>query len=292
MRALQGHNIFLNKVTILGHLTPSIIIFFVGSHLWLPFVQSETQIEDISSWAASSPNGNIYWGLVAIFSLFYWWKQNRHSHPSKEMGRIKFIQDLLLLNVLSVSIQIIAIEVFGVFIPMVYAQGPFAAYFVYRALSFSVLPLIVNSAQTVDSVQIEKEDIPADDDKDSNKKLSPDELSTYKVMFDTLEKSLKDGAYRDNELSLGSLASSCDLTYHQASIAINLFSGVNFYEWVRLYRIEESKEILAKTNLSVSTIYYDVGFNSKSSFYTAFKKIVGCTPTEYRKKVGQSQIGT
>jgi AraC-like DNA-binding protein len=104
-------------------------------------------------------------------------------------------------------------------------------------------------------------------------------------MFDTLEENLAKGAYRDNDLSLGSLASNCALNYHQASIAINHFSGVNFYEWVRLHRIAESKEILAKTTLSVSTIYYDVGFNSKSSFYTAFKKIVGCTPTEYRKSI-------
>lgn len=284
MRALQGHNIFLNKTIILGHLIPSMIIFIAGSHLWFPMEQSEIQLDFFSSWVPSSPNGNLYWGIVAVFSLFYWWRQRLHGYQSKGMVRIKFIQDLLLLNVISVFIQIVSVEFFGLFIPMVYAQGPFAAYFIYRALSFSVLPQVVSSAQMSDSEQVGKIEAPIDEEKDSSKKLSPDELSVYKSMFDTLEEALKKGAYRDNELSLGSLAEGYGLTYHQASIAINQFSGMNFYEWVRLYRIEESKEILAKTTLSVSTIYYDVGFNSKSSFYTAFKKIVGCTPTEYRKQ--------
>jgi AraC-like DNA-binding protein len=53
------------------------------------------------------------------------------------------------------------------------------------------------------------------------------------------------------------------------------------------FRIRKAMEILkdpAKKDLTILEILYDVGFNSKSSFNTAFKKYTQTTPTEYRKK--------
>jgi AraC-like DNA-binding protein len=289
MQALQGRNVFANKKYILGHFTPSFIILIVDSHLWLnpikqQFYSNTVSIETNITWVPSSPNGNIYWGLIAIFSLFYWWRQDRHGYQSEDIQWVKFIQVLLLMNVLSVAIQIIALEVFEFYIPMVYAQGPFAVYFIYTVLSFSPFSQI-NPQQKQAEPVIHLDNtgkVETNIKEKSISRLTVVELDGYNDMFKELEAHLKNGAYQDNELSLGSLAESCNLTKHQASIAINHFSGSNFYEWVRQHRIAASKEILEKTNLTVSTIYYDVGFNSKSSFYTAFKKIMGCTPTEYR----------
>ena len=123
---------------------------------------------------------------------------------------------------------------------------------------------------------------------DENRSEPPQQIpedGPLKDMFKLLETSLKGGAYKDNDLSLGSLARSCDLTNHQASAAINQYSGCNFYEWVNQYRIAATQAALESSSLPVSTICYDVGFNSKSTFYTAFKKISGCTPTEFRKSL-------
>lgn len=62
--------------------------------------------------------------------------------------------------------------------------------------------------------------------------------------------------------------------------------GQNFFNLVNSYRIEKAQEILRdpdKQAITVLEILYEVGFNSKSSFNTAFKKHAGTTPTQYRK---------
>ena len=61
----------------------------------------------------------------------------------------------------------------------------------------------------------------------------------------------------------------------------------HFFDFVNEYRIKKAMEILAdasKNHLTVLEILYEVGFNSKSSFNTAFKKYTKQTPTEYRKQ--------
>ena len=52
------------------------------------------------------------------------------------------------------------------------------------------------------------------------------------------------------------------------------------------YRIEEAKKMLvdsAHKNTTITDIYLAVGFNSKSVFYTFFKKSESITPTQFRQ---------
>ena len=61
----------------------------------------------------------------------------------------------------------------------------------------------------------------------------------------------------------------------------------NFFDFINQFRIDEARSILKnpeKKQFTVLEILYEVGFNSKSSFNTAFKKHTGLTPTQYRKK--------
>jgi len=70
------------------------------------------------------------------------------------------------------------------------------------------------------------------------------------------------------------------------SILINHKLGQHFYDFVNTYRVENAMRILkdtTKSKVTVLEILYQVGFNSKSSFNTAFKKHTGNTPTDYRK---------
>lgn len=72
------------------------------------------------------------------------------------------------------------------------------------------------------------------------------------------------------------------------SLLINHQLGQHFYDFVNAYRIESAMDILkdpTKSRVTILEILYEVGFNSKSSFNTAFKKHTGNTPTAYRKSL-------
>ncbi len=70
---------------------------------------------------------------------------------------------------------------------------------------------------------------------------------------------------------------------------INHELGVRFFDFVNAYRIERAQALLetpaARSNLM--GVMFDAGFNSKSSFNTAFKKHAGVTPSQYRRQVSE-----
>tara|TARA_R110002020_G_scaffold189456_3_gene388641 strand:- start:1607 stop:2611 length:1005 start_codon:yes stop_codon:yes gene_type:complete len=90
--------------------------------------------------------------------------------------------------------------------------------------------------------------------------------------------------YLDPELNLQKLATSLNLPEKQLSQLINKHIGKHFFDYVNEYRINDAKTLLKEqTDLTVLEILYQIGFNSKSSFYTAFKKETLQTPLAYRK---------
>ncbi|SHK71510.1 transcriptional regulator, AraC family [Chryseobacterium polytrichastri] len=87
-------------------------------------------------------------------------------------------------------------------------------------------------------------------------------------------------------LTIQDISNDMDIPTRELSVLINHQLGQHFYDFVNTYRIENAMEILkdvTKTKVTVLEILYEVGFNSKSSFNTAFKKHTGNTPTAYRK---------
>jgi len=68
---------------------------------------------------------------------------------------------------------------------------------------------------------------------------------------------------------------------------MNTHSGSNFSDYINKYRVEEAKKLLGDNSFSAYTIVaigLECGFNSKSTFYSAFKKFTGVTPTAFRKE--------
>jgi len=95
--------------------------------------------------------------------------------------------------------------------------------------------------------------------------------------------------YLNPDINIKDLADRISIPTHHLSQVINLNINKNFYDFINSYRIEETKSLLEQYSPQQKTILeilYEVGFNSKSVFNTAFKKQTGFTPTQYRNKVG------
>ncbi|WP_172276937.1 helix-turn-helix domain-containing protein [Chryseobacterium sp. LAM-KRS1] len=92
--------------------------------------------------------------------------------------------------------------------------------------------------------------------------------------------------YLDDSLTLQKLAEKFNMPEKQLSLLINQYAGKHFFDFINEFRIKDAQLLLKdQPQLTVLEVLYQVGFNSKSSFYTAFKKETGITPTDYRKSV-------
>ena len=93
--------------------------------------------------------------------------------------------------------------------------------------------------------------------------------------------------FLDPSLTIYDLSKQIDMSTKDLSLLINHELNQHFFDFVNGFRIRKAMEILqdpSKKDFTVLEILYDVGFNSKSSFNTAFKKYTQLTPTQYRKK--------
>lgn len=114
----------------------------------------------------------------------------------------------------------------------------------------------------------------------SKKAINSDEVRLLKVFMKEQK------PYLDYNLSLEKLANLIEKDEKELSIIINQDIGKHFFDFINEYRITDAKSILENpenAKMTVLEILYQVGFNSKSSFYTAFKKETGQTPLNYRK---------
>ena len=94
-----------------------------------------------------------------------------------------------------------------------------------------------------------------------------------------------DHLHRDPNLSLWALARHIGASPNYISQTLNEAIGESFFDFVNRHRVIEAMELLSTTDDTVLAITYDVGFNARSSFYNAFKRVTGQTPTGYRKSL-------
>jgi AraC-like DNA-binding protein len=99
--------------------------------------------------------------------------------------------------------------------------------------------------------------------------------------------------FLDPSVTLTSIAQHLDVAPCSLSQVINESCGQNFRDFINSYRIKESKRLLIQPDqhLNILGIALDAGFNSKSAFNTAFKKLAGMTPKEYRASVVSKAAG-
>ncbi|TDE53089.1 AraC family transcriptional regulator [Flavobacterium sp. GT3P67] len=96
---------------------------------------------------------------------------------------------------------------------------------------------------------------------------------------------LENEPYLEPSLTIQELSKQVNMPIRDLSILINHHINQHFFDFINEYRIQKAMQILknpSKSKLTILEILYEVGFNSKSSFNTAFKKHTNKTPTEFR----------
>lgn len=114
--------------------------------------------------------------------------------------------------------------------------------------------------------------------------LTEDDLLRHKLDLEVLMVQKK--IYLDSDLTLSRLANHMNISINHLSQVINKKFEMNFYDFINHYRVNEALLQFNDKNAPVKSaldIAFEVGFGSSSSFYHAFKKITGLTPTQYRK---------
>lgn len=94
--------------------------------------------------------------------------------------------------------------------------------------------------------------------------------------------------YLDETVSLTKLANALNIPVHHLSQIINEEFGLNFFDFINHYRVEEVKAKMLDpkfANFSLLGIAFECGFNSKSSFNRVFKKITGLTPSKFKDQI-------
>ena len=94
----------------------------------------------------------------------------------------------------------------------------------------------------------------------------------------------------NNKFSIDDLAGQTDWKPHHFIRNFKKYLGVTPYQYILQCKIQKAKALLAETDLLVSNIGYDLGFQSHSSFTTTFYKLTNETPEVFRIKRKQNLL--
>jgi len=115
------------------------------------------------------------------------------------------------------------------------------------------------------------------------------ENALHKELQDKIKKYLKnEKPYLQSELTIKDVAEKLDTNTHYLSEVFNRSFENSFTGLINEYRVKEACRLLLEENmdnLTIESIAHSAGFNSKSAFNVAFKKITGVTPSFYMKSV-------
>ena len=222
-------------------------------------------IEHRKIWSNWIVTGIYFQWLIYIIASFKYLKPIFKKLKAKEK-----LKDL--------DVWLLSIYFGVVVIWLAYKFGAYASYIV-GALSFSfvfylILLLVIfrNSRETTYFQEKEKY---------KNKAI---DQGTLNLMEQKLSIIVEKELFLDPNLTLEMVAKELQVTKHLLSQYINETLGKSFSSLIKEYRVEKAKQLLqTESNFTIEGLGYDSGFSSKSTFFTAFKKITGSTPSEYQK---------
>lgn len=188
---------------------------------------------------------------------------------------------IFLLIILGRSFRLFEIQYVFRFVSLVLTF--FTAYYAYRYIKqIEIFHLRKETALNLAATEVNAKYV--------NSSLTLEEMENIQTaLLKVLE---EEDAYLDEELTLAKLATQLAVSSQKVSETLNRSMQQSFYDVVNAYRIERAKSLLldpAYHHLSIEGIAYECGFKSRSTFFKFFKKVVGSTPTAFKKAAQASK---
>ena len=87
-----------------------------------------------------------------------------------------------------------------------------------------------------------------------------------------------------NEIRAEDVAKSINWGYSRFRKVFLQQTGMTPYQYIQETRIKQSKFLIMNSTKTLKEIAYEVGFNNPDYFSTAFRRITGVSPMEFRKE--------
>jgi len=94
---------------------------------------------------------------------------------------------------------------------------------------------------------------------------------------------ISDRLEREQDISLAVVAEGVGMSYFHFSRSFKQSIGLSPINYITRQRIERAKRLLAERDLPISEIALRTGFSSQSHFTTSFRRLVGITPSSFRR---------
>ncbi|CAM1343371.1 putative Transcriptional regulator, AraC family [Tenacibaculum amylolyticum] len=277
--------------------------FIVSLLVYLPYF-FKTAAEKLSYYNAESGidfSEEIWeWLFYFLVNIYFLWKALEtlnvfNFNQKKQLSDVENSNLLYTSKLIKVCIILFCLEFVLVYISFLGFKHFEEIYLILNFLNGIVFLLIALDAVVHSKYILEDQNslialpILKEEENETNKyaKSSLTEISSKKIKTILLEFMENEKPYLTPKLRIKDLSELTNIPAHHISQVINESFQQNFYEFINAYRIKEAVLLLKDPKLKEYTyesIAYDVGFNSRSAFYTAFKKIYNTTPTKYLKK--------
>ncbi|MGB7393917.1 MAG: helix-turn-helix domain-containing protein, partial [Pricia sp.] len=234
---------------------------------------------------------NNIWIKVIYFSAYFVliltrYLQFRHNLIKRERNWLKALITFffLLLLITAVRAELYRIHSYDV-ITRYLAAFVFSGFIIVSGILFFLFPEFVTGSATMAKSQ--------NDDKDRKYKNSGLTEDMSETLKHKLTENMMDGKlYLNSTLNLNGLAEAMNTDRYSVSQVINQKYGKNFYEYINDFRIEECIRLIEQSHEKIALIddlVYECGFNNRVSFYKAFKKRKGMTPSQFIKSFDSAQ---
>nr|WP_315034887.1 AraC family transcriptional regulator [uncultured Chryseobacterium sp.] len=204
--------------------------------------------------------------MLAVYKYYIFFKRN-HKNPNS------FVLPVLISNV----IIFLAYQLISTGWVQIYCAG---GSLVFSFVLYANFLILFNKKYQQISTK--------ESNKYSNKKISEEQVDSFVLKLEKLMD--LEELYKNPNLKLSDLAAKMNMSAHQLSQLLNDNLNKSFSTYINEYRINEAcGKIESGSFLKIEEIGYEVGFNSKSTFFSTFKKIKNTTPLLYKQSQTPSE---